>query len=239
MLGNYKANTLPCALRWDWICHRWPPRTCAFSILCVSTKSLITLLSDRGIFVVLQCLLNFGNNLLIVCFDSCSYQRSTTAISVGNSHIFYALLLIVTLCSISILKFSFVFCFFCSCTYLLCSFGSCTDGNCDEVWRDVWDFFEPWRDHHTWSSPCASHAAAEQKGCNLHVLLLMEHGLVHGSWLFKFLCLWWRTNELKMPLLLTLLWVDASFVFRRPFNFIILFYDLSVFLGAVGWLISY
>lgn len=51
--------------------------------------------------MVLQCLLNFGHNLLIVCFDSCSYQRSTTAISVGNSHIFYALLLIVTLCAVS------------------------------------------------------------------------------------------------------------------------------------------
>lgn len=72
--GNFKANTLPCSIWWNWLFKWWIAGTSALTFLCVSISLLIaSLLCFK--------LSEYSSNYICKIFR---YQRSTTAISVGN-----------------------------------------------------------------------------------------------------------------------------------------------------------
>jgi hypothetical protein len=80
LVGYLKAHPLSCLAWWDRLLTRWPPKASSLTFLCVSTwlfsnLYLICNLTWHSFYSWVWIL------ILFVCL--CSYQRSTTAISVG------------------------------------------------------------------------------------------------------------------------------------------------------------
>ena len=83
--GYHKAYSLPCPVRWRWFFSRWSTGTCAFPVICVS-RYLALMIASIACFE-----LEFAGTILLnyTC-AKCRYQRSTTAISVGNAELIIA-----------------------------------------------------------------------------------------------------------------------------------------------------
>lgn len=77
LTGNFKASTLSCLARWDWFLSRWIAKSCPLSFICVSLQFRI------AAYPLWKCE-NHQLTGLFYDFILCRYQRSTTAVSIGN-----------------------------------------------------------------------------------------------------------------------------------------------------------
>lgn len=74
LVGHLETHPLPCPGWWDWVLSRWPAEASSFAFICVSTSINVVFL-----ILVWMC---YSWSITFLWLSS--YQRSTTAISVGT-----------------------------------------------------------------------------------------------------------------------------------------------------------